>query len=84
MAEPTSHLARVIAASGLPVRRFARVVMGRGERSVRRWLAEGVPPEIEAWARALECVELEPDADGVLVHATYRDTVPGAGRPPAA
>lgn len=82
MAErPASELARVIAASGLPVRRFARIVLARGDRTVRRWLAEGVPPEIEAWASAVVSVELDHDGTAVLVRTTVRDPVPGAGRP---
>lgn len=81
MAEPTSELARVIAASGLPVRRFARVVLARGDRTVRRWLAEGPPAEIEAWAGTVVAVELDHDGETVLVRTTVRDPVPAAGRP---
>lgn len=36
-------LARVIDQSGLSARRFAREVLLRDERTIRRWLADDVP-----------------------------------------
>lgn len=41
--EATELLRRAIAASGLSARRFARAVLTRDERTVRRWLAGGSP-----------------------------------------
>ena len=43
-------LRRAIAASGLSARRFALEVMGRNDRSVRRWLAdEPMPVVVHDW-----------------------------------
>ena len=45
-------LERLLEASGLSARRFARLVLAaRGERTFRRWQEEGAPEEVEAWAR---------------------------------
>lgn len=45
-------LEKLLEQSGLSARRFARIVLaGRNERTMRRWLAEGPPPEVEEWAR---------------------------------
>jgi hypothetical protein len=46
-----SALAKLLEASGLSVRRFGRLILGaRGERTMRRWVDEGVPAEVAEWA----------------------------------
>lgn len=45
-------LEKLIEDSGISARRFARLVLAaRNERTLRRWLEDGAPPEVEAWAR---------------------------------
>lgn len=54
-----SALAQLLEQSGLSARRFARLILGaRGERTFRRWQDEGIPEEVEAWARD-DVVKLE-------------------------
>lgn len=54
-----TKLARVIEASGLSQRQFAFRVMGRDERTVRRWLAgETMPPAVRDWLDSIESIEL--------------------------
>ena len=43
---PLELLARARAASGLPLERFARELMVRDERTVQRWQAGGVIPDV--------------------------------------
>lgn len=43
---PLELLARARAASGLPLERFARELMVRDERTVQRWMAGGVIPDV--------------------------------------
>lgn len=52
-------LARLIATSGLPARQFAFRVMGRDERTIRRWLAgETMPPLARTWLETIEVLEV--------------------------
>lgn len=54
-----SALEKLIEASGISARRFARLVLaGRNERTVRRWLEGGAPPEVDEWLRE-DVVRLE-------------------------
>lgn len=50
------RLARVIAASGLSARQWARTVVLRNERTVRRWLAgdSPIPAEVLGYLRRAE------------------------------
>lgn len=51
---PADRLRAAIAASGLSARQFAVRVMGRDERTVRRWLAgETMPDTALAWLARL-------------------------------
>ena len=54
-----SALEQLLEESGLAARRFARLILAaRGDRTMRRWQDEGVPEEVEAWARD-DVVKLE-------------------------
>jgi hypothetical protein len=44
-------LKKLLEASGLSVRRFGRLILAvRGERTMRRWVDEGVPADVAEWA----------------------------------
>lgn len=50
---------KLLKESGLSARRFAWIVLAaRGERSIRRWVKEGPPPELEDWC-ANDVVRIE-------------------------
>lgn len=52
MTAPRDLLAAAIAKSGLSARRFATQLMGRDERTIRRWLAGApIPEAASAWLR---------------------------------
>ena len=47
-----SALAALVEQSGLSVVRFARLILSaRADRTVRRWQKDGIPIEVETWAR---------------------------------
>lgn len=54
-------VAAAITRSGLSARQFATKVMGRDERTIRRWLAgEVLPDQAREWLLALESVTPRP------------------------
>lgn len=47
-----SAIEKLLEQSGLSAREFGRLILAaRGERTMRRWIAEGAPDEVEEWAR---------------------------------
>ena len=66
--------------SGLSIAEFARVVVGRDERTVRRWLARevGIPDSVHQWLDRLADVDVR-DGD---VHLTLRRQLSKAFTPP--
>lgn len=64
-----SAIQRLLEASGLSGRRFARIVLAaRGERTWRRWTSDQeFPPELEEWA-AKDVVRIE--RRGNMLHLT--------------
>lgn len=68
-----SAIRKLLADSGLSARRFARLVLAaRGERSMRRWEADGFPAELEEWAEK-DVVRLE--RRGHMLHLTIHAPV---------
>lgn len=53
-----SALKDLLEQSGLSARRFVRLLLARGERTIRRWQDDGVPVEVDTWARE-DVVKLE-------------------------
>lgn len=53
-----SALKKLLEQSGLSARRFVRLLLARGERTIRRWQDDGVPVEVDEWARE-DVVRLE-------------------------
>ena len=57
----TGLLRRRIRESGLSARQFATAIMGRDERTIRRWLAgEPMPEQASEWLESVEAVTLRP------------------------
>ncbi|WP_353268584.1 hypothetical protein [Gemmatimonas sp.] len=55
----SDHVSRLIASSGLSHADFARLVLGRDPRSLRRYLAgDAIPPTLAAWLASVERVEV--------------------------
>jgi hypothetical protein len=46
-----SALSKLLEESGLSAVRFSRILLARGDRTIRRWQKEGIPEEVETWAR---------------------------------
>ena len=74
MTSDLERLARIIQASGLSARAFARLVLSRDERTIRRWLAgETMPRSIADWLDRLQQVRTTRTRVYVTVARTTRD-----------
>ena len=66
---PLARLSALLTESGLSQQAFARLVLGRDARSLRRYLGgEPIPETLAAWLRRVEKIEVQPDR--VLVSVT--------------
>lgn len=66
--DPRAAVSAAIQASGLSIAEWARTVVGRDERTVRRWLAgEPIPAQVADWVGRLEAQAVAADAVIVTV-----------------
>ena len=70
-ARDLAALSDLIRSSGLSIAAFARLVVGRDERTVRRWLAGEIeiPRQAGEW---LERVRLEPSPTEILIRVALQ------------
>jgi hypothetical protein len=70
MPDPRTTLSALINDSGLTISAFARDVVGRDVRTVRRWLAgDPIPEAVAAW---LNRATVDVGSDEVTIHVTAR------------
>lgn len=66
--DPRAAVSAAVAASGLSVAEWARTVVGRDERTVRRWLAgQPIPAQVADWIGRLGEQTVTADAVTVTV-----------------
>lgn len=66
--DPRAAVSAAIQASGLSIAEWARTVVGRDERTVRRWLAgDRIPAQVADWVERLEAQAVAADAVTVTV-----------------
>jgi hypothetical protein len=72
MPDPRATLSALLASSGLTVSRFARDVVGRDVRTVRRWIAgDPIPDSVAQWLERAT-VTMDPAVVHIVVRTRAR------------